>query len=159
MISTQMVIHYLGYYLKWDPQNTFIMRLRTQASDPITRTVGTYSKYSSIDDKIDAFHYYTTLIKFGLGEASYDAAQEIRNGKITREKALLWLRSTIRISGVFLNDFLEYIDMTKVEFENIIDSFRPAHLWDKDMQGNWRLRCRFLRATFAFRHYFKSMFD
>ena len=34
------------------------------------------------------FHYYTTLIKFGLGRATYDAAQEIRNGKITRDEGI-----------------------------------------------------------------------
>ena len=34
----------------------------------IERTEGSYSKYSSIDDKIDPFHYYTTLTKFGLVE-------------------------------------------------------------------------------------------
>ena len=28
------------------------------------RTPGTYSKYNSIDDKIDDFHYYATFIKF-----------------------------------------------------------------------------------------------
>ena len=50
------------------------------------RTEGTYSKYNSIDDKIDNLHYYTTYIKFGVGRASYDSAQEIRNGKITREE-------------------------------------------------------------------------
>jgi hypothetical protein len=33
--------------------------------------VGSYSKYSSIDDKIDDFHYYTTFIKFGIGRATY----------------------------------------------------------------------------------------
>ena len=50
------------------------------------RTDGSYSKYSSIDDKIDMIHYYTTLMKFGLGRASYDASQEIRNGKISRKR-------------------------------------------------------------------------
>ena len=50
------------------------------------RTEGSYSKYSSIDDKIDNFHYYTLLIKFGIGRATSDAAQEIRNNKITREE-------------------------------------------------------------------------
>ena len=50
--------------------------------------MGTYSKYSSIDDKIDCFHYYTMFIKFGIGRASFDASQEIRNGKITREEGI-----------------------------------------------------------------------
>ena len=52
------------------------------------RTSGSYSKYSSIDDKLDLFHYFTTLIKFGIGRATYDAAQEIRNDKITREEGV-----------------------------------------------------------------------
>ena len=52
------------------------------------RTVGTYSKYNSIDDKIDDFFYYTTYIKYGIGRATYDAAQEIRNEEITREEGV-----------------------------------------------------------------------
>lgn len=38
------------------------------------------------------FHYFTTLIKFGIGRATYDAAQEIRNGKITRSEGVSTLR-------------------------------------------------------------------
>ena len=52
------------------------------------RTQGTYSKYNSIDDKIDDLHYYTTYIKFGIGRATYDSAQEIRTEKITREEGV-----------------------------------------------------------------------
>ena len=49
------------------------------------RTPGTYSKYSSIDDKLDDLHYYTTYIKFGMGRATYDSSQEIRNEEINRD--------------------------------------------------------------------------
>ena len=38
------------------------------------------------------FHYYTTLIKFGIGRATYDASQEVRNEKITREEAVYLVR-------------------------------------------------------------------
>ena len=63
------------------------------------------TQYASVDDKIDNFHY-TTLIKFGLGEASYDTAQEIRNDKITREEGVALLnkfdlefpKNTLKIS-------------------------------------------------------------
>ena len=37
----------------------------------------------SIDDKIDDLHFYTTFIKFGIGRASYDVFQEIRNDHLT----------------------------------------------------------------------------
>ena len=74
-------IHYLGYYLKWHPQEAYYYAHENgdfEASPE--RTVGTYSKYNSIDDKIDDFHYYTTFVKFGIGRATYDASQEIRSG-------------------------------------------------------------------------------
>ena len=52
------------------------------------RTVGTYSKYNSIDDKLDDLHYYTTFIKFGIGRATSARAHELRDGKISREEAV-----------------------------------------------------------------------
>jgi len=73
-------VHYLGYYLPWHPQGAYYYAVEHggfQAAPE--RTPGTYSKYNSIDDKIDDFHYYTTFTKFGIGRATYDAAQEIRN--------------------------------------------------------------------------------
>ena len=33
-------------------------------------------------------HYYCMLIKFGMGRATWDAAQEIRSDKITREEGI-----------------------------------------------------------------------
>ena len=50
------------------------------------RTEGTYSKYASLDDKLDGFHYYLMFIKFGIGRATSDSAHEIRDGKISRER-------------------------------------------------------------------------
>ena len=52
------------------------------------RTEGTYSKYASLDDKLDGFHYYLMFIKFGIGRATSDAAHEVRDGKITRGSSL-----------------------------------------------------------------------
>lgn len=74
--------------MKWDPQEAYYYysSQHNGFSANTERTEGTYSKYSSIDDKIDNFYYLTTLIKFGIGRTIYDAAQEIRNGKITREE-------------------------------------------------------------------------
>ena len=75
--------------MKWDPQENFYYASEhTGFKSNSERTEGTYSKYSSIDDKIDNFHWYTTLIKFGIGRATYESAQEIRNDKITREEGV-----------------------------------------------------------------------
>ena len=67
-------VYHLSYYLKWDPQEVYYYAAeKTGFKSNTERTQGSYSKYSSIDDKLDTLHYYTTLIKFGIGRATYDA--------------------------------------------------------------------------------------
>ena len=137
----EIEMHYLGYYLKWDPQEMFYYASQNTGFQANTeRTQGSYSKYIGIDDKMDTFHWYTTLIKFGLGRASYDAAQEIRNGKITREEGIALVKKfDTEFPNLFFKDFLEYLNINEDTFWKTIDSFRPKHLWEK--KGNdWVLK-------------------
>jgi len=135
------VFHYLGYYLKWDPQECYYYAVENtgfKANDE--RTEGSYSKYSSIDDKIDPLHYYTTYIKFGLGRATYDACQEIRNKKITREEGVaLVKRFDAEVPNKFLSEMLEYIGSSEEKFWELINAGRSEHLW-KFEDSEWRLR-------------------
>jgi len=156
--SLGLQVHYLGYYLKWHPQSNYYYSVENgnfQASPE--RTPGTYSKYNSIDDKIDDLHYYTTYIKFGIGRATYDAAQEIRSGDITREEGIALIR---RYDGEFperfIDELLAYLSLPANEFpeaskrfekpimdreyfDNIADSFRSPHLWNFK-NNKWELR-------------------
>jgi len=134
---------YLGYYLKWDPQECYYYASEHTGFEANSeRTQGSYSKYSSIDDKIDYFHYFTTYIKFGLGRASYDAAQEIRNGKITRDEGIQLVKKFDKeFPGNFFNDFLEYINLSESNFFDTVEKFRSTHLWKKD-KDKWELRNR-----------------
>lgn len=134
-------VHYLGYYLKWDPQECYYYASENTGFKANTeRTEGTYSKYSSIDDKIDMFHYFTTLIKFGIGRATYDAAQEIRNGKITREEGVALVNKYDQeFPQKYFKDFLEYIQISEEEFHQTIDKFRSPHLWEK-VGEHWKLK-------------------
>jgi len=135
-------VHYLGYYLKWTPQEVYYYAVEnTGFKARPHRTQGTFSKYSGIDDKIDDLHFYTTFIKFGIGRATYDAAQEIRNRHITREEGKALVK---RFDGEFpdryFNEIMEYLEMDPTYFHELCDKFRSPHLWGKDDNGNWRLR-------------------
>lgn len=139
--SRGVEVHYLGFYLRWDPQECYYYASEhTGFQANSERTEGTYSKYSSIDDRIDMFHYFTTLAKFGIGRATYDAAQEIRNGKITREEGVqLVKRYDQEFPKRYFKEFLEYISLTEEEFHATVDRFRSPHLWTK-ASGEWELR-------------------
>lgn len=151
-------VHYLGYYLKWHPQECYYYAVENggfQASPE--RTPGTYSKYNSIDDRIDDFHYYTTFVKFGIGRATYDAAQEIRNQDITRDEGVALVK---KFDGEFPERFADeifrYLSINEKEFPiahkmfeqpimdrdyfmSLADQFRSPHLWMKE-NGAWKLR-------------------
>jgi len=140
--SSNVQVHYLGYYLKWDPQECFYYAAEHTGFEPNSiRTEGSFSKYSSLDDKIDPFHYYTTLAKFGLGRASYDAAQEIRNGKITRDEGVALVRKFDQeFPSTYFSEFLDYINSSEEEFHRTVDEYRSAHIWRKSSGGGWELR-------------------
>lgn len=151
-------VHYLGYYLKWHPQSCYYYSVEHGGFEASPeRTPGTYSKYNSIDDRIDDFHYYTTGVKFGLGRASYDAAQEIRSGDITREEGIaLVKRFDHEFPERFAEEIFQYLSIdektfpvaskmfeqplvTREYFEALADSFRSPHLWTYDGK-QWQLR-------------------
>ena len=138
--KTQFDYQYLGYYLKWDPQECYYYASENTGfqANP-ERTQGSYSKYSGIDDKIDYFHYYTSYIKFGLGRASNDAAQEIRNKKITRDEGIILVKKfDHEFPSNYFKDFLEYIDITEDLFYQTVEKFRSSHLWE--FKKNWELK-------------------
>ena len=103
------------------------------------RIVGMYSKYSSIDDRIDMLHYYTTLAKFGIGRATYDVAQEIRNGKITRDEGVQLVQFDQEFPTKYFKEFCEYILLSGDQFRSTVDRFRSPHLWNHE-NGVWNLR-------------------
>ena len=136
-------VRYLGYYIKWDPQECFYYAAQHTKFKPNTeRTEGSYSKYVSIDDKTDTFHYYLTHIKFGIGRTSYDAAQEIRNNKITREEGVALVKKyDHEFPKKYFKDFLEYIEIKEDLFWKTVDSFRSPHLWNFDSKlKKWILK-------------------
>lgn len=134
-------VHYLGYYLKWTPQEVYYYAVENTGfkARPF-RTQGTFSKYNSIDDKIDDLHYYTTFIKFGIGRATYDASQEIRNSHLTRDEGQALVK---KFDGEFpdkyFNEIMDYIGMSPEHFMDLSDKFKSPHLWTKK-DGEWKLR-------------------
>ena len=134
-------VHYLGYYLKWVPQETFYYSVENCGFRPRPfRTQGTYSKYNSIDDKIDDLHYYTTFIKFGIGRATYDVSQELRNDHLNLDEGKRLIKKYDgEFPDIYFNEIMEYLNIKPKNFFKNLDKFRSPHLWKK-IKGDWKLR-------------------
>ena len=89
---------------------------------------------------MDGFHYWSTFVKFGIGRATWDASQEIRNKHITRQEGKVLVK---RFDGEFpkkyFKDILQYVNMDEDVFFRLADKFRSPHLWKYD-HGEWKLR-------------------
>ena len=135
-------IHFFSYYKYWDPQENFYYAQEHCGFEPNPeRNEGTFSKYASLDDAFDGFHYYLMFIKFGFGRATSDTAHEIRDNKITREEGIALVK---KYDGEFpkkyYKKFLEYCSITEEEFVNIVDSWRSEHLWNYNQSAKWTLK-------------------
>ena len=141
ILKQDIKVSFLGYFEKWDPQECYYYSVDNTGFKPaFERSIGTYSRYTEIDDKIVPFHFYTTFVKFGIGRATYDAAQEIRNGKITREEGVMLVKKfDHEFPDRYFKDFIKYLDIDEKKFEETIDKFRSPHLWESK-NGSWNLK-------------------
>ena len=80
------------------------------------------------------------MIKFGMGRATWDAAQEIRDGKISRaEGVMLVNKYDTEFPDRYFQDFLRYISINEKLFFETVDKFRSDNLWKKK-SNHWELR-------------------
>jgi len=142
IFDSNLEIMHITDYINYNPQNNYYFaKEKTNFQvNPDGRSEGTYTKYQSLDDKLDGLHYYTWFIKTGRARATEDAALEVRNRIITREEAVALVK---KYDGEFpkkyFKDCLDYMDITEKEFYETIEKFRPSHIWKK-INGEWKLK-------------------
>ncbi len=140
-IKKEIEVHYMSYYINWSPQaNYYYAKEHANfESNPDGRSEGTYSKYASIDDRLDGQHYFTMYAKFGQGRTMNDANRDIRDGFISREEGLALMN---KYDGEFpqkyFQEALDYMGITEERYWEVIDNSRSPHLWKK-IGGKWTL--------------------
>jgi N-acetyl sugar amidotransferase len=139
--STGIKCHWFGYYKNWIPNENFmIASTNTGFNENNHRSEGTYTNYASLDDRLDGFHYYLSYIKFGIGRATSDTAHEIRDGIMTRDEGVEFVKLyDSEFPYNYLSEFLEYTGLDESRLEKIVDSWRSPHIW-KMVNDKWELR-------------------
>ena len=133
--------YWYGYFSEWRPQENYFYAAENSGfrPNPDGRSQGTYSKYASIDDKIDGFHYYFGLLKFGVGRATSDAAHEIREGLIDRSEGIQLIKEyELEFPSRNFDYFLSYTGLNTEQFHCLADKYRSKKLWTLN-HGNWEL--------------------
>jgi N-acetyl sugar amidotransferase len=134
---------YFAYFFRWSMyENWRYMKsaMPSFRTDPKGRTDGTFTDFDSLDDKIDNLYYHMQYVKFGFGRATRDACRMIQNRQMTREEGLeLARRHDDEFPNTFFDENLDYLGLTRPEFEKIVDQHRNQEIWERGANG-WRLR-------------------
>lgn len=131
--NASVEVHYMSYYRKWVPQENYYYAVQNTGFTPNEkRKDGTFAKYAGIDDVIEDLHFYMQLIKFGMGRCTWDAAQEVRTGKLERDEAVALVNKYDSEPPLEnLNEILDYLQINEGEFWETINLFRTPNLWTK----------------------------
>lgn len=125
-------IHFFGYYKEWNPQENFYYAAKHTGFLPnLERSEGTYSKYASLDDKVDGFHYYLAYLKFGLGRATSDSAHEIRDGIISRDEGVALVKKyDAEFPNRFKQECLDYWGASEQELHKWLKFWTNDNLFE-----------------------------
>ncbi len=129
--------HWFGYYEPWHPMRNFYYAAEHCGFTPNPeRSEGTYTKMSSLDDKLDGAHYWFGWLKHGIGRCTSDAAQQTRNGDIDRDEALaLVARYDGEFPRKYYSEGLEYLGMDDAQFCRVAEGFcREGLDWRAKME-------------------------
>jgi N-acetyl sugar amidotransferase len=140
--QTGVTAYYFAYFHRWSMfENYHYIKERIPFSTHTKgRTVGTFTDFDSLDDKMDPLYYYMQFIKFGFGRAVRDASRMIQNGHLSRAEGLdLARKYDSEFPHEFFDEVLDYLDLKEAEFHEIVDKHRNPEIWEKSEDG-WRLR-------------------
>lgn len=131
---------FLGYYFPWDPETSLhVARSHGFRSDAAGPRTGYYD-YADIDDDFISIHHWLKWYKFGFTRLFDNLSLEIRNGRMTRERAIEVIRHTGDQEPVKdIEKFCAFAGITRRRFDEICERFRNQSIWKREADGTWRI--------------------
>ena len=127
-----------SYFENWDPYRNYVVaKEHCGLMESEDTNEGTFTNFSQNDQALYALHTYIMYLKFGFGRANQDASIEIRRGSMDRDQAVNLVRLYDgQYPEIFIEQYLEYYQMTKEQFDEVIDKWANKELFEK-VNGFW----------------------
>lgn len=123
--------HFLGAYLPWDSYRNAMAAIQAGMRFALPCPAN-YWEWENLDNAQTGIHDHMMYRKYGYGRGAAQISVDIRNGLITREKALAWVLEhdglfPIQYAGVHINDVLHRLEISREHLEAIMDRYTN---WD-----------------------------
>ena len=134
-----------GYFEPWDSYRNYIVSKKEFGlTESLSGNSGTFTNFAQNDQALFALHTYLMYLKFGFGRATQDAGIEIRRGSMTRHQAInLANLYDNQYPQEFIELYLDYYQMSRKEFDNIIDKWANKKIFKK-VNKRWQPKFKIL---------------
>ena len=136
--SYDLAFTHWSYYEEWDSYRNYVVaKEHCGLKEKEEGTAGTFTNFAQNDQALYSLHTYLMYLKFGFGRATQDAGIEIRRGAMTRDQALnLVMAYDNQYPHDFIDLYLDYYEMSQVEFDAVLDKYANKKLFKK-IEGFW----------------------
>lgn len=134
---------YLSYFVRWNSYNNYLFSKKRGFRDLTHewRREHTFEDFDQVDSRAYLVHSCMKYPKFGHQTATDYAARFVRYGLISRDEAVeLVKKHDHKIDQLSVREFCEFTGYSITEFWNIVDSFYNPDLFEKDLNGEWKLK-------------------
>lgn len=134
---------YLSYFVRWSSYKNYVFAKKNGFKDLTHewRREHTFEDFDQIDSRAYLVHPWLKYPKFGHASATDYASKFIRYGLIDREEGIrLVKRYDHNIDQKALQDFCDFTGYSIKEFWDIVDKFYNPDLFDRDHNGEWKLK-------------------
>lgn len=122
-----MEAHFLGQYIPWDSRRN--AEVAKAAGMQFERpSIANWWEWENLDSAQTGIHDYFMFLKYGFGRGCQQISVDVRAGNIQRDHALQWVETfdgalPRRYAGVYLDEVLDRIGMTKERFDQVVEQF------------------------------------
>ena len=131
--SAKVESHFLGQYIPWDShKNADVAKLAGMiTSIPCNANIW---PFENLDNAQTGIHDFLMFLKYGYGRATMQASVDIRNGRMTRDDAMNFIRRKDGwfpdvYGGVTFQEVIDRIGVSEETFWNIAEQFTNKELF------------------------------
>lgn len=100
--------------------------------------LGRYRRYTGLDSDLIMANQMIKYLKFGFGFATDEAGYDIREGRLSREDAIWYVKEYDGKCGAkYIDIACDYLSITKEEFWSVVDKYVNTDLFYKNDAGGW----------------------
>lgn len=130
---------FLGEYFKWDPEEVKNIAQKQGFDFHKDHRKTGYYEYADIDDEFISIHHWMKWYKFGFTRLYDNLSLEIRNGRISREKAIDIIRQVgDETPENDIRQCCNFMNVSVDQFYEVAEKFRNHNVWQKTEQ-TWKI--------------------